>query len=88
MTHNVSRRTLAKGVAWSMPAIAATTSIPAYAASSCTWKDINNTPTAVNYCPNDTDLNAGYFDPSLFAIAPDGTKPQQLLGVSQTQLLR
>ncbi|WP_237211778.1 hypothetical protein [Rothia nasimurium] len=34
MTHNVSRRTLAKGAAWAAPAVVATTAIPAYAASS------------------------------------------------------
>lgn len=33
MTHNVSRRTLAKGAAWAAPAVVATTAIPAYAAS-------------------------------------------------------
>lgn len=33
MTHNVSRRTLAKGAAWAAPAVASTTLIPAYAAS-------------------------------------------------------
>lgn len=33
MTHNVSRRTLAKGAAWAAPAVVATAAIPAYAAS-------------------------------------------------------
>lgn len=33
MTHNISRRTLAKGAAWAAPAVVATTAIPAYAAS-------------------------------------------------------
>ncbi|MDO4820827.1 MAG: hypothetical protein Q4A03_02105 [Rothia sp. (in: high G+C Gram-positive bacteria)] len=33
MTHNVSRRNLAKGAAWAAPAVVATTAIPAYAAS-------------------------------------------------------
>ncbi|WP_326503055.1 hypothetical protein [Rothia nasimurium] len=41
MTHNVSRRTLAKGAAWAAPAVVATAAIPAYAAS----------PT----CPDDID---------------------------------
>lgn len=36
MTHNVSRRTLAKGAAWAAPAVAATTAIPVYAASPVT----------------------------------------------------
>lgn len=33
MTHNVSRRTLAKGAAWAAPAVVATAAIPAYASS-------------------------------------------------------
>lgn len=31
MTHNVSRRTLAKGATWAAPAVVATAAIPAYA---------------------------------------------------------
>lgn len=36
MTHNISRRSLAKGAAWAAPAVVATTAIPAYAASPVT----------------------------------------------------
>lgn len=36
MQSNVSRRTLAKGVAWAAPVVAVTATIPAYAASSTT----------------------------------------------------
>lgn len=34
MTHDISRRSLAKGAAWAAPAVAATAAVPAYAASS------------------------------------------------------
>ncbi|QRZ62463.1 hypothetical protein [Rothia sp. ZJ932] len=35
MTQNISRRSLAKGAAWAAPVVAATSTIPAYAASKC-----------------------------------------------------
>lgn len=35
MTHNVSRRTLAKGASWAAPVVVATAAVPAYAASKC-----------------------------------------------------
>ncbi len=41
MTHNVSRRTLAKGAAWAAPAVVATAAIPAYAASMSCPDDID-----------------------------------------------
>lgn len=44
--NNISRRSLAKGVAWSAPVIAATTTIPAYAASICST---TNATTGINW---------------------------------------
>ncbi|MFC6353991.1 hypothetical protein ACFP6B_08835 [Rothia nasimurium] len=41
MTHNVSRRTLAKGAAWAAPAVVATAAVPAYAASPNCPSDID-----------------------------------------------
>lgn len=35
MTHQISRRSLAKGAAWAAPAVLATATVPAYAASRC-----------------------------------------------------
>lgn len=56
MTHNISRRSLAKGAAWVTPAVVATTAIPAYAASS----------SSAIYCPlTDEQLNAGYCGPEI-----------------------
>lgn len=47
MTHNISRRSLAKGAAWAAPAVAATTAIPAYAASlTCPTETIEAIDTA------------------------------------------
>lgn len=44
MNTHISRRTLAKGAAWSAPVIAATAVVPAYASSQCSAKDagLNN----------------------------------------------
>lgn len=39
MNTHISRRTLAKGAAWSAPVIAATAVVPAYASSQCSAKD-------------------------------------------------
>lgn len=73
MTQNISRRSVATGLAWSVPAVAVATSAPALAASSpttspCTWSNIPDT-----YCPSAAELNAGYFDPALFGPTSDGT---------------
>lgn len=49
-TPNISRRSLAKGVAWSAPVVAVTTMIPAYAASStCIRSTIAGGETFFNY---------------------------------------
>lgn len=41
MTHNISRRAVAKGAAWAAPAVLASTAIPAYAASANTCSTQN-----------------------------------------------
>lgn len=56
MPSNISRRTLAKGIAWSTPVIAASAVVPAYASSA--------TPPAGCYL-TDNMLNAGYCGPEV-----------------------
>lgn len=41
MTHDFSRRTLAKGAAWAAPVVVASAAVPAYAASSSCPHDID-----------------------------------------------
>lgn len=66
MTHNVSRRTLAKGAAWAAPAVVATTAIPAYAASPATCDETKAAVTkafadfATNNVPDLSDVNLRY----------------------------
>lgn len=66
MTHNVSRRTLAKGAAWAAPAVVATTAIPAYAASPATCDETKAAVTkafadfATANVPDLSDVNLRY----------------------------
>ena len=57
MTHNVSRRTLAKGAAWAAPAVVATAAVPAYAASP--------------NCPSDIDTQMDTYFQTYASALPD-----------------